>query len=648
MTNLQQSGTELDPKYKFSTHFCHRLNQCLNDLKTFEVKIGKIDARFGVKKSCKRDWDGKARRSWERVRWLLIGEQETRKFLEKVKLYQNEFFLELLMLLTTINGSPTPSMVPPESVITASALAPSSSSVAGAPRLSQSLPFYEYPATGTPHSPGPLGHCAKSSDVAILGVPASFSPSSSIRVTFIQRWSFLFCDFALRLGPAIMPNLNRKQQARFPPHYRQTGFGLGLSLSLSKLCRRRLDIALYLVQASFLSRVRLTFYWDIDCPRTIPRSAEIMRCVEEGSVEGVQRMLGAGRATSRDVTIHGTTLLHLASKTRNIELIRLLIQEGGDLNAQDGDGDTPLHWAMARKGNYDTVRLLIENGADLANNTVDGRTPLHTFFSDTVEKVLLRDDWIEVTFPDSQGMSITHFLAWSSKSTPELFERGIAHDSADLWSVDGFGRTCLHLAASRGNVSLLRYLLERASSTEVQRADNKGRTALHYAVQSKRLETIDLLHANGEDLHAKDNSSQTVLHCAARWGNLAAARKIVALGDSEILLSPDENGNMPSDLARGLKATVLRESLAGLELAAKSGTDSHKGNPLYQSSSTGKRSDTKHIALSPVRLWGNLITLGILIFSFPEWRSVRDPMAAIALAVVSILYLSIRTTQHPS
>ena len=100
MTNLQQTGTKLDPKYKFPTHFCHRLSECLNDLKKFEIKISKIDAKFAKKKSCKRDWDGKARRSWERVRWLLIGEQETGRFLEKVKSYQNEFFLELLMLLT--------------------------------------------------------------------------------------------------------------------------------------------------------------------------------------------------------------------------------------------------------------------------------------------------------------------------------------------------------------------------------------------------------------------------------------------------------------------------------------------------------------------------------------------------------------------
>ena len=239
-------------------------------------------------------------------------------------------------------------------------------------------------------------------------------------------------------------------------------------------------------------------------------------------------------------------------------------------------------------------------------------------------------------------MSITHFLAWSSKSTPKLFERGIARDLADLWSVDGFGRTCLHLAASRGNVGLLEYLLERASSTEVRRTDNEGRTALHYAVQSKRVETIDLLLASGEDLHAKDSSSQTVLHCAAHWGNLEAAKKIVALGDSEVLLSPDKNGKMPSHLARGLKATALRDFLADLESAA------NRENPLSESSSTSKKSDTKHNALSPAQLWGCLITLGILLFFFPELKFVRDPMATLVLAIISTLYLLIRTTRYPS
>ncbi|KAL8876800.1 MAG: hypothetical protein Q9198_005068 [Flavoplaca austrocitrina] len=223
---------------------------------------------------------------------------------------------------------------------------------------------------------------------------------------------------------------------------------------------------------------------------------------------------------------------------------------------------------MAREGNYHVARLLIENGADLANNTVDESTPLHTYFNDTVAKVFSQDHWIEDTLPNSQGMSIAHFLAWSSKSTSELFEKAVRHTSTGLWSVDGFGRTSLHLAASRGNPDILGYLLERATLSEVRRADNEGRTAIHYTVQNPRLDTVDMLLASGGELSVKDNSARTVLHHAARWGNLEAVKKIIALGDSEVLLSPDKNGKMPSHLACGSKAIPVRSFLLSLEAAA--------------------------------------------------------------------------------
>lgn len=496
----------------------------------------------------------------------------------------------LILECRTINGAPKAPIVASGSTITSAAVAATPSSAAVAPRRDESMDTYiqERPVAGVPlFSPSEFqGHRGQSSQAITFGNPASLSSSPSIRVTFSKRWSFMFCDLALRMGPVIVLNLNGKKRAQSPTHYRKTGFGLGVSLNLSKCLRRRIEIVLYLVQASFLCRTRCAIYWDMDCPRIIPRSAEIMRCVEEGSLNNVQRLFSAGKASPRDATIHGTTLLHLASKTGGLELVRLLIQEGADVNAGDEDGDTPLHWSMTKKGNFNVAKLLIENGADLANFAVDRKTPLHTLYNDTLKEVLLRDDWIEETPPDSQGMSITHFMAWSKKTTPDLFERGAAHDSTDLWSVDGFGRTCLHLTASRGNIELLRYLLERASLTDLNRKDRVGRTALHYAVQSKRSETIELLLARGGSLYAKDNSSRNVLHCAAWRQNLGAAKQLVALDDGGLLLTPDKHGNMPSHLARGPNATALHEYLAHLESAARTGTDSGREELLCQSPST--------------------------------------------------------------
>lgn len=492
-----------------------------------------------------------------------------------------------------------------------------------------------------------MDRCDKFSEATILGVPLLSFLTPSIRVAFIYRWSFFLGDFTIRGGPAVTLNLDRSQKARSSSRCRRTGIGIGFSLAMPNHCRRKLDIALYLVQASLLSRMRVTFQWDIEFPRIIPRRAEIMQCVEKGSLDGVQRLINAGRATARDTTIKGTTLLHLASLNSNLPLIKLLIQEGGDVNAQEEDGETPLHWAMERGGNYEVARLLIENGADIANNGVDGNTPMHTLFNDTVGQILMRDDWMKDTLPNSEGMSIAHFLAWSSKSTAKLLERGVRHTSGGLWSIDSFERTCLHLAASRGNIDVLRYLLEQASLSEVRRADNKGRTALHHMMRNnKRLQAVDLLIASGGDLHAKNNASQTVLHHAAWWGNLETAQKVVALGDSKILLSPDKNGNMPSHLTRGPNATAVREFLVGLEAAASCGADSTRQHRLHQSSSMGTFHKVKCATLLSRRSCFCVVTFAMLLSAL-EPMSLRGIAISIFAVIFGISWLCVRIAGQP-
>jgi len=306
--------------------------------------------------------------------------------------------------------------------------------------------------------------------------------------------------------------------------------------------------------------------WSIDFPRIVPVDAEVFTTTRAGNSGEVRRLLSLGEASARDTTIFGTSLLHSACQSGNVDLVRLLIQAGADVNAKDEDGDSPLHGAMAIGKNYDIARILIENGADCSDQAFGGRTPLHNIFNDTISDVLMRDDWIQPILPDSEGMSIIHYVAWSNKSTPEIFQRGRLYSGAKLWSADNLGRTCLHLATSRGNLEVLSYLMREVSSQEVEKRDIHGRTPLHYAAESNRaVRTIDMLAAKGCNIFAVDNTGRTALHWAAKKCNFEAAKKLVALGGQGTLLSCDLHGRSPSQEVHRTTAPALYEYLKSLE-----------------------------------------------------------------------------------
>ena len=55
------------------------------------------------------------------------------------------------------------------------------------------------------------------------------------------------------------------------------------------------------------------------------------------------------------------SVLRLASQ---LQLVSFLVEKGGDINARNVDGRTPLHTA-AKNGQSDTVNYLLNQGADI-------------------------------------------------------------------------------------------------------------------------------------------------------------------------------------------------------------------------------------------------------------------------------------------
>lgn len=68
------------------------------------------------------------------------------------------------------------------------------------------------------------------------------------------------------------------------------------------------------------------------------------------------------------------TALHHAAASKSIELVKLLFENGADLDSRDMMGRTPLHLA-AKNNNSEAVRALLVYGANPSIKTIAGKRP---------------------------------------------------------------------------------------------------------------------------------------------------------------------------------------------------------------------------------------------------------------------------------
>ena len=69
----------------------------------------------------------------------------------------------------------------------------------------------------------------------------------------------------------------------------------------------------------------------------------------------------------------GNTLLHIAAQNGNKRMVKLCMRRGSDLNAQNLNGQTPLHFAFAY-GYSEVGNYMISKGGDDSIRNKDGLT----------------------------------------------------------------------------------------------------------------------------------------------------------------------------------------------------------------------------------------------------------------------------------
>ena len=182
-----------------------------------------------------------------------------------------------------------------------------------------------------------------------------------------------------------------------------------------------------------------------------------------GRLEIAQLLLHHGAKADME-NIHGQTVLHVVSQSEafsheNPNLTRLFLRLGLDVNAGDKHQATPLHLSCYH-WNFETALVLLDNGASVNAQNADGQTPLHR--SSEGSKYPLHDD------PRVANL---------------ILERG-----GDVNARDKDLATPLHLASNQSKLDTAQVLLDHGADSNAQ--DVKGRTPLHQVLLSLSMHVI--------------------------------------------------------------------------------------------------------------------------------------------------------------
>ncbi|KAJ5478161.1 hypothetical protein N7530_003670 [Penicillium desertorum] len=240
----------------------------------------------------------------------------------------------------------------------------------------------------------------------------------------------------------------------------------------------------------------------------------------------------------------GRTALSHAAEAGNVEITKLLLEEGASISARQYSvsgwagghnphhcsGITPLHWA-ARKGHKQVVELLLQYGANPNARGTAGRAPIQEASCGNhieVVKLLLskKADVNAQSYYD--GWTSLHEAVFAKRI--QLVQLLIASGALlNVHLIYPDEKAPLHFAVALQSLRITKMLLEAEADPNVLMVEDI--TPLHLAAAAGWIPGIELLVSFGADLDARDTfTHETPLHKSARNRQVRAIEKLCGLG----------------------------------------------------------------------------------------------------------------------
>ena len=261
----------------------------------------------------------------------------------------------------------------------------------------------------------------------------------------------------------------------------------------------------------------------------------------------VAKLLIAHGANVNAERNRGLPLLHWAVSWGSTEVASLLLANGADVNGS-GNFYEPLLLA-ASEGDLEMAKLLLDSGADVGGR--HGQTAMHRAVvgrRNNIEMArLLLEYGADVNAEIVSGNTPLHDAAVGYRLFYEMAELLIAN-GANVHAKNGLGNTPLHLAAqtsSRSPREVAELLI--ANGADVNATGLRGDTPLHFATDN-HMETMRLLVAHGADVNAKGHYGRSPLFRVLVAGIFEEAEGIEK---AELLLAHGADVNVREHYGKG-------------------------------------------------------------------------------------------------
>jgi len=236
-----------------------------------------------------------------------------------------------------------------------------------------------------------------------------------------------------------------------------------------------------------------------------------------------------------------SNVLHCAAIANSVPIVDFLLDKGMNINVQDANGLTPLHFAAAR-GNEDVVRHLLAKGADAEIFTRNEDCPLFAAVSRNKPRIveILLAGGADVNVQEPEGATVLYGALGRGNldMVKLLLQRG-----ADPNIGYGNGMRPLHFAAFTGNIEALKLLLDSGAKVDPKEMET-GSTPLMSAVGRGLYEVADILLQRGADVKVRDlKTGAGLLHIAAARGYGELADLLVRSGAD--VNAKDKEGKTP-------------------------------------------------------------------------------------------------------